>query len=527
MRGGALVVHALQAGGVRTVFGIPGVHNLPIYDALLDSGITHILARHEQGVAFAANGYARATGQLGVALTIGGPGVTYALTPLGEAYADSSPLLLIAAGVERRYQGLALGVLHEMPDQLAVAKPLSGWARRVEMPDQIAEALAEAMRYLRSCRPRPAYAEIPTDVLSAEAEPPRSLRTTGALAGAPPELVQQAAEALGRAKRPVIYAGGGALDAARELVQLAEKLGAPIATSASGKGVIPEDHPLALGSATGLRGRWNGDATRELFSQADGALLVGANLWAPELGLAIPFPENTVQINLDPLELGKVVPARVGLAADARTALRQLLPLLPTKAPWADASAVRQQELQQARQDGPLETALLEEIRAALPRDTILVGDMTLLAYRATRIFPVYAPRSFLSPRGFGTLGFALPAAIGAQAGRPGQPVAAIVGDGGMLYTCGELASAVQHRLPVIVIVVNDGAYAMIKRFQLKEYGRTIAADLSPVNFAQLAEAMGALGYRCRPGQVGEAITQALERRQTAVVEVLTTLNMP
>lgn len=519
--GGALLVETLERHGVDTVFGIPGVHNLPIYEPLRQHArIRHILARHEQGAAFMADGYARAAGKPGVALVTSGPGALNTLTPLGEAYTDSSPVLVIATNVERRVLETGRGTLHQLRDQPGAFRAVIGSCERVPTADALAPAFERAWQILDGARPRPAALDIPNDVLDEETEAEPRRPPARACLRPDQEAIARAAQLLRDAHQPVIYAGGGvaAAGASAVLVALAERLGAPVVTTVKGKGVIPEDHPLALGYLGSGRG-----PVAQALRAADVALAIGTRLAGNVASnWRLPCAQTLIRADADPTELASAVAPSLALLGDARCTLEALLEAVgPGQPRAADAAAIRTQAQDQARADAPWRSAVLDAVRTALPRDGILCVDMTMVAYHANSAYPAYAPRTFLAPSGFGTLGFALPAAIGAKAAAPDRPVVALVGDGGFQFTMQEVATAVQHRLGVAILLINDACYTSVKRGQQRRYGGTTAVDLVNPDFSQLAAAYGIPAERLAdPAGLTAALQRAVARDLPTLVEV-------
>ncbi|MCM8749128.1 thiamine pyrophosphate-binding protein [Thermomicrobiaceae bacterium CFH 74404] len=526
IKGGQAVVEALERLGVEVVFGIPGVHTLEIYDALYDSSIRHVLARHEQGVGFMADGYARASGHPGVAIVITGPGVTNIATPIGEAYADSSPVLVVASNVAQPWQGRMLGYLHDLKDQLGVMRAVTKWSGQARRVEEVPSLLAEAFCQMRHGRPRPVYVEVPLDVLGGFGEvdldsigPVRPERP------APPAAaVRLAVAAIERASRVVLYCGGGAVasEASAELVALAEQLGAPVITSIQGKGAVPEDHPLCLGTL------WEpGNAVDRLLRQADLALVFGSKLGAQDTGdRQLPLPDTIVRVDIDPEEILRSYLPALAIVADARETARALLEALRSRGirkeswPVAEVEDVKRQALAGAW--GHEHAAYVQALRAAIPRDGILVNDMTMMCYVGNRHYPVYQPRTYLFPTGYGTLGFALPAAIGAKIARPEAAVVAVVGDGGFQYTMQELATAVQFRLGIPIVVFDDSTYTAVKEAQAREYDcRFIAVDLVNPDFIELAASYRIPAVRANsPEELSGAIEEAFTRDLPTLIDV-------
>ncbi|WP_052890336.1 thiamine pyrophosphate-binding protein [Thermogemmatispora carboxidivorans] len=530
LTGGQAVVASLRAHHIEVVFGIPGVHNLPIYDALYDEpGIRHILARHEQGAGYMADGYARIAGRPGVALVITGPGVTNIATPLADAYADSLPLLVIATSLPGEAGGRSWGRLHELKDQLGLAQALVGWSHEVQRVAAIPEVIAEALRQMRTSRPRGAFLQIPLDVLEAQETMPLPALEEGEEPAVAPaeETVQAALELLQAAHRPVIIAGAGvtAAGANHELLRLAELLQAPVLLGGKSHDVLPNDHPLVI-TTRGAPSRTLGP----LLSRSDLALVVGSKLGMqrttlPALersrsgsaeGGRLPLPEKLIHIDIDAGEIGQRYPASVALVADARLALSALLTGLEERAGQyedrrEEVAAVRAALGERAQRIYGEVMPWLEALRTALPREGIVVADMTMAGYAAAQAFPVYEPRSFIHASELCSIGTGLPLALGAQLAAPQRPVVALCGDGGFLQNVGELATAAQERIPVVTLVFNDASYTAVKNDQLQRFpGRSIATTLVPPDFVSLARAFHIEGQRV---ETPEELARSLHAR--------------
>jgi thiamine pyrophosphate-dependent acetolactate synthase large subunit-like protein len=523
--GGEWVVAALEAEGVRHVFGIPGVHNLGIYDALLrQDRITHILARHEQGAGFMADGYARASGRPGVVVVTTGPGATNALTPLVEAHASSQPVLLVMSDVPKALVGREMGALHEVPNQIECFRPVSRWADALQHGAEIPGAVQGAFHLFRTGRPGPVALSIPTDLLTA----PVAARLTPAGEGRRPPcdvgLVEEAARYLARARRPLLVAGGGviAADATAELAALARRLGAPVITSVMGRGAIPEPDPLWLGVLPNQR------ATKDALESADVILAVGCRLTHRStrgllLDLALRPDQTLVQIDLDPRAIGRIHVPALGIVGDARDGLAGILAAVPAAAPTAEWDWTVLAQARAAR--SPRYTAvidgLLRALREALPADGIVVADQTGLNYWMEWHLPVLAPRTFLYPIGSATLGYGVPAAIGAKIAHPDRPVIAVVGDGGLLFTAQELATATKYRLPIVFVVMNDQDYGAIRYLQARLFGRTGEHALGGPDVLALARAFGLEAYQAPDaGALRSALDKALSQSGPVLVEV-------
>ena len=523
MKGGQAAVRALESQGVEVVFGIPGVHTLEIYDGLVDSSIRHILARHEQGAGFMADGYARASGKPGVAVIITGPGITNVLTAVGEAYTDSSPVMVLSSNVEQQWAGQMLGHLHDLSDQLGVMSAVTKWNARATAIDQIPELVAEAFAQMASGRPRPTHVEVPLDVLADYGAADFKPAAMSHPAEPRPEEIARALDLLKDAERVVIFCGGGAVSSAagQAIGAIATQLGAPILTSVMGKGSVPDDHPMVLGRL------WDsGNPADEVLRTADTAIVFGSKLGAMETQYQkMPMPSNLIRIDIDPLEISRNYEPSHAIVADARLAAEALLASLKdtglTKTGWSsdDVQAIKAASLDTGW--GKEQRPYVDALRRAIPRDGVLVSDMTMMGYVCGSRYPVYEPRTFLFPQGYGTLGFSLPAAIGAKIARPEATVVSIVGDGGFQYTMQEVATAVQFKLGLPIVIFNDSTYTAVKSEQAQKYDRRfIAVDLVNPDYLKLADAYGIPSVRARtPEELEQAIVLAAKRDQPTIID--------
>ena len=523
--GAESLVQSLVAHGVDTVFGLPGVQIMPIFDALHGHPeIRVVTVRHEQAAAYMADGYARASGRPGVALVVPGPGALNAAGALGTAYSASSPVLLISGQIGTGDLGRRRGVLHEVDDQLDVFGPLTKWRHRVMEADGIPGAVRRAFQELCTGRPRPVELELPPDVLTA----PAPAGDDGPATYTPPvpsdEAVADAAQLLSNARRVLIWAGGGAArsHAGEELAAVAELLGAPVVTTPEGKGAIPEDHPLSMGACYSTFGpaRW-------LAPQADVVLAVGTRFTLPMTGpWSLRPPQALVQIDVDPEEVGRSYPAQVGLVGDARltlAALKERLQGAQHASSWTreEFQAARRQAEEEVNELTSFQLPIVKALREEMDRDAVLVSGVTNVAYWANLAFPVYEPDAYLTSSYFATLGFAFPTALGAKVARPERQVVALTGDGGFLYDVGELATAVQHGINVVVVVFNDNAFGASLHDQQTQYeGRVIGTQLHNPDFVKLAESFGAVGMRAQPEEFGPALRQALGAQRPVLLEV-------
>ena len=483
--GGGLVAESLEALGAEVAFGVPGIHALAIWDGLRTSSIAAIGLRTELTAGFAADGYARTSGRAASLLLSTGPGALISLAALMEAASAHVPVVAIASQIPRDLIGAGRGFLHELPDQKASFEPVVKWAARAESAEQIPEQLAEAWRRALTPPSGPVFLEIPVDLLAAEtAVPAGDLDAKPSTPPPPPDAaLDKAAQLLVGATSPVVWAGGGVLrsGAWAELRELAERLGAPVATTYMGKGAFPEDDPLALGTAM------DESAFRELLGAADVVLAVGTELGAETTGqYDLQVSGSLIHVDADPRRIGATYEA-LGLVGDAKPVLAALAERLPDalRSDGADrVAAVKARIATNLRdQDRETERSLLQIVRDTLPRNAVTAWDMTILAYWAAAHFPVYEPRTFLYPLGSGTLGYAWPAALGASLAAPRRKVLAVAGDGGFNYGIAELASARQYGLDAKLLLVDDGGYGILREYQRDQFGETYSVDLDQPDF--------------------------------------------
>jgi acetolactate synthase-1/2/3 large subunit len=504
--GGQALARALAAHGVDTVWGIPGTHNLEIYAHLPRAGIRHVSPRHEQGAGFAADGYARVTGRPGVCITTSGPAALNAATALGQAYSDSVPVLAVSAGMPLRHPGRGNGELHETKDQHAALDAIVAYSHRVTSVPEIPVAVAQAFAAMATGRPRPVHLEIPLDVLEERAEVPSVAPLRPPTATPDPDALDAAAARLAGAMRPAIIAGGGARRAAAELRALAERLGAPVLCTINGKGVFPEDHPLSAGAGLAR------SVPQELAEDSDVVLVVGSGLSPAELWFGpLPLAGKVVRVDIDAAQAVTGVLPDVVVVGDAAVALAGLLDRLGEGAGDPERAARwRSRHLEEARAMGKRWSWILDGIAAASGRDGIVAGDSAMVCYHAAvTSLPAYRPASFLYPTGYGTLGYGLPAAIGAKLGRPEARVIGLLGDGGIMFTIAELAAAAQLRLPLPVVVVDNGGYGEIRN-EMAERGDPVhAVDLEGLDFAALGRVLGCEGVAVDDE---DSLADALER---------------
>ncbi len=521
-------IHALLAAhGVDTVFGIPGVHTIPLYDGLAESGLRHVTPRHEQGAGFMADGYARQTGRPGVCFAISGPGVTNIATAMAQAYADSVPMLVISSVNARGQLGHGRGHLHEMPDQRGLMEKVSAFSHTLQRLADLPEVLARAFAVFDGERPRPVHVEIPRDLWSeSPPEGPASAPVRDAAQVPAGWLLDRAAETLERARRPVILAGGGARSAAEAIRALAERLDAPVVMTTNGRGILPADHPLAVPVSPSLA------PVRKLMADSDAGLAVGTELGPTdydmyETGMPV-WPRPLVRIEIDARQMvtNAVPDVRLpGHAAEVAAELAERLEAGPLVDRTGGEGATRATMARVAAVDGldPRMTGglavleLLREVAGGVP----IVGDSTHPVYAGNLAYGAEAPGLwFNSATGFGTLGYALPAAIGAALGR-GGPALCLAGDGGLHYTLGELASLAGSGAPVVVLAWNNACYGEIRDAMLAAGVTPEGVSLATPDFVALASSYGIAGHRARDGEsLRAAVEAALASGKPALVEI-------
>ena len=495
MTGGDALAQQLAREGVRHVFGVPGVQLDYAIDGLakVSDRIAYCNTRHEQATAYMADGYARTTGRVGVCMVVPGPGLLNALAGVATAFACSSRVLCIAGQIPSSAIGRGFGMLHEIPDQSAILGALTKWSRRAATPAEIPGLVHEAIRQLRSGRPQPVGLEIPPDVLQAQADVTLLDPVAHDEPLLPdPDLVRQAAELLARAERPVLYVGGGVVagGASAALRNVAERLEAPVVMSPNGRGALDDRHLLALTSLAG----------REILAEADAVLAVGTRFLNAQEQVALAPRARLILVNVEARDLGDPRQPELAIHGDAAASLSGLLEELDGLAPRPS----RRTELERARASSVEMLAGIQPqygwvraLRASVPEDGILVNEFTQVGYMAQVAYPVYAPRTYVSPGYQGTLGYGFPTALGAKVAHPGRAVLSISGDGGFGWGLAELSTARKFGIGLVTVVFNDGAYGNVRRAQVEQFdGRVLGSELLNPDFVQLAESFGVRGTR-------------------------------
>ncbi|TPW74056.1 thiamine pyrophosphate-binding protein [Schumannella soli] len=539
---GRAVLETIRAYGVTAVFGIPGTHNLELYRPLADLGIRVVTSRHEQGAGYAADGWAQQTALPGVVITTSGPGLQNAMSAIGTAFCESRPMIVISPGVARGAEFADVGTLHETKDASAMAGAVAEWSRRVLTAAEAVHAVHDAFALFRSGRPRPVHIEIPLDLLEAPAGVPagdRAARAAPAAVSGAERDVRAAAALIARADRPVIVAGGGTASAAAAVgvTALAERLGAPVVTTLNGKAVLDEHHPLSLGSNLRLA------AARDAAEGADVLIVIGsklgeAELWAP----ALRPRGSVVRIDISAGQLHKNLPATVGVLGDAAAVLARLDEALTAEldAPelgrdpgsssstspsnWTrdELDALRERIAAETHEALPATAELAGHIAAALPDDTIVAGDSSQIVYLAlANVLRQSQPHSLLYTPTYATLGYGLPAAIGARVAQTERPVVTVIGDGALMFCVNELVTAVEQRLDLTIVCVDNGGYAEIRQNEIDRGIAPVGVDLVQPDWVALANAFGATGRRAASAaELGPAIADAITAGGVQLVHV-------
>ncbi|WP_431285490.1 thiamine pyrophosphate-dependent enzyme [Humitalea sp. 24SJ18S-53] len=510
------IVGSLQRHGVDTVYALPGLQSDPLFDAMHQAGdaLRVIHPRHEQAAAYMALGAALATGKPQACAVVPGPGLLNASAALLTAYGMNAPVLALAGQIPQVDIDRAHGHLHEIPDQLGLSRHFTKFAARIRAPHEAPALVDQALHSATSGRQRPVLLECAMDVLARRGAVADGAALPVRHAPIDDDAVLAAAIILGAAKRPLIVLGGGALDAGPEIVALAEMLEAPTVAYRRGQGAMPGTHRLFVPLPIAHR----------LWAEADVVLAIGTRLHMQQSMWGTDADLKVIRIDIDPEEPDRFRRADATLLGDAAEQCRALLTRLPAQ------NAARQPcdlsghrgWLAQRLQGFEPQVGFLKAIRAALPEDGIFVDEVTQIGFASRLVFPVHKPRTYLSPGYQDNLGWGLGAALGAQAAMPGTPVLAIAGDGGFLYQIGELATAVQHKLRVVVVLFDNAMFGNVKRIQQERYGnRIISADLVNPDFGKLADAFGIATWRATtPDALQRAITEAFTQGGPALIHV-------
>jgi len=510
------VLGTLLAYGIDTIYALPGIHNDDFFDALARTAgregaadIRVIHPRHEQGASYMALGAALATAKPQAYCVVPGPGMLNSSAALLTAYGMNAPVLALIGQIPQDDIGRALAYLHEVRDQAGILARLVDWSARIETPHDAPRLVAEAIRSMFVGRPGPAALECAIDIWGRAGPVGEQAPLPVPQPPVDEDALKAAAKRLGAAKRPLIIAGGGAQEASAEVTQLAHDLQAPVMSYRRGRGVISDRDWLSVNLPLG----------RELWAEADAVLAVGTHLHAPLLHWGFNHDLAVIRVDADPEEPARLVKPAVALIGQARPILRRLVEVLPAHNARRPSRAEEMQE-RHSRMRGRLaklepQLSYLAVIRAELPEDGIFVDEVTQVGFVSRLAYPVYQPRTYLSPGYQDNLGWGFATALGAQHARPDVPVLSITGDGGFLFTASEMATAVRHRIPLVTVLFNDGAFGNVRRIQEEKYGnRLIASDLANPDFVKFAESFGANATRAKtPEQLRAALRRGFAKR--------------
>lgn len=524
--GGWSLLRTIAGYGVDTIFGIPGTHNLELYRHLGELGIRPVTSRHEQGAGYAADAWAQrrsAAGEVmpGVVITTSGPGLLNALSAGGTAFAESRPMIIVSPGVALGDEFADRGALHETKDQSAAAAAILLWSRRVRSDVEAVEAVHDAFALFRSGRPRPVHIEIPLDILEGDAtasDADTAPREAPATPVADEAALAEAARILSAAERPAIVAGGGAVRIGQPLTDLVDRLGAVVATSLNGKGAVAESHPRSLGSELRLA------ACAAELNASDALLVVGSKLGEAELwGNEIRPGGPVIRIDIDDAQLDKNLAGDVHLHCEAGAVVAALLERIEREpAAERDLSAVREAQLAEARAFAPREMAAAEAIAEGIPAGAIVTGDSSQITYYGiTSAVRQDAPASMPYMPAYATLGYGLPAAIGAKVASPELPVVSVLGDGALMFSVQELMTAVEQGLDLAVVVVDNGGYGEIEANEADRGIAPVGVRLRQPDWAALADAFGGSGRRVASrDEVAGAVADAIASPGVTLVHI-------
>ncbi len=532
LTGGQAIAESLKAQGVDTVFGIISIHNLDLFDALFDQqdSLRFVGGRLELGCGFMADGYARATGKPGVLITSTGPGAADSVGAMGEAYFSGSPLLQVTTNVESDFIGQGRNTTHETKDQLRMFESVTDWNAMIGEIESIPDHLMEAFQRFGNRRPRPIELELPTDLLGNRADVEILGPRDAGIPQGDPAKVEQALQLLLKAKRPAIVVGEEVqmLGGTDEIVRLAEALGVPVVTSDGAKGAFPEDHPLSLGQMLGGR-IWGENPAHKWLSTCDAVVILGSIMpYRSTAGVQLKLPETVIHVLLDGDAIGKNYAATVPIVANSQAVARQWLDAIGDsdvgkgQSYLNEVASVKNDIHRTLQETWGNELRVFEAIREVAPRDTIFSLDPTVPASRAARCLTIYGPRTYMHPHGWAGLGFAFPAALGAKVGKPDSPVVCITGDGGFQYNFQELATAAQYGIHPVILMFNDNAWGVLKKYQQDRFGdRLFATDLVNPDFAKLFDSYGFGATRVSTvAELGPALDGAISSGKTHLVEV-------
>jgi 5-guanidino-2-oxopentanoate decarboxylase len=520
---GEAVMQLLADYEVDTVFGMAGTMTVELYRGIGRAGIRHVQCRNEQGASLMADGYARATGKPGVCTLIAGPGVTNAATGIAQAYCDSQPMLVLSGASATRSHGKGWGAIHELDDQAAMTTGFTAFSAMIRYPEEVPELVARAYAGFRASRPRPVHLSLPRDVLPEPVEAGWRTRRSPSLPMPDAASIAEAAELLVQAKRPLILVGGGAVGTRQALTSIAEHIGAPVLSTNAGKGVLPESHPLSLGCSIVQ------SPSQRALADADVVLVVGSQVgmgdsFVPKLEIS----GDLIRIDIDPKELASVYPAAVPIQADARAAMSALASAVSSRPSTTQQSEgeIRTRDILASNAAAMTDVERLHArvwkiLRSVLPADAIVMGDMSQIVYTGSYAMPMQTERCWYYSGTYCALGVALPMAVGAKIGAPHRPVIAVAGDGGIMFTINELATAVEERIALPVIVWNnDALMAIVEQMDQRQIPRIGVEPKSP-DFVKIAEGLGCHGVLAAGADhLAQSVRDALLADRPTLIEI-------
>jgi len=519
---GWAVLSTLKNYGVETVFGIPGTHNLELYRHLPALGIKAVTTRHEQGAGYSADGFAQVSSGVGVVITTSGPGLLNALSAMGNAYCESRPMIVLSPGVSQGLENSNIGILHETKSTIGASDSVAAWSKRVSSASEAVQAIHDAFEMFRYGRPRPVHIEIPLDVLEAESDAsPEQMKARPAREHHSPSRqdVKAAAAVLAASKNPAIVAGGGAVSAARELTSLAEMLQAPVLTSLNGKGAVDENHPLSLGSELRIA------RSLELLNQADVVLMVGTKVGEAELwGNKFEPKGKVIRIDRIPTQLDVNWIPDMKLVADSKQVLAELAIALKDapKRDNADLTKVRQEIADSVHEVSSQLVEISKLICSSIPSNSVVTGDSSQITYFGmASVFKASRPSQFLYTPTYATLGYGLSAAIGAKLADPAANVLSVLGDGALMFSIQEFATAAEQQLDLTVVLIDNGGYGEIKNNEAANGINPIGVDLFQPDWVALVESFGGSGHRVTDkNQLRELVAKATAESGISLVHV-------
>lgn len=522
---GYAILATLKNYGIDTVFGIPGTHNLEFYRHLDELGIKPVTTRHEQGASYGADGWSQISGLPGIVITTSGPGLLNSLSGAATAYAESRPMLILSPGRPVGQEYRDIGSLHETKNPTGAVDSIVKFSRRVNSAEEAVDVIHNAFRSFAHDRPRPIHIEVPLNILEQEIDIDDSLleaRPLGKPQPAPVEDIEAAADILSKSKKPIIVAGGGSLPAAADLLKLAEALEAPVITSVNGKGAIPEKHRLSLGADLRLT------AAHAFCREADAMLIIGSKIGEAELWDGDIHPAGPViRVDIERAQMLTNIAPDIELPGNSQAVVPQLLAALEARGVVAGSREAH--DLQdifdaldnEGRAIAPELAELNEKIMEILPEDTIISGDSSQVTYMGTTTFyRAPKPHSLLYMATYATLGYGLPAAIGAKVAAPEHPVVCLLGDGALMFAVQEIMTAVEQKLDLPIICVDNGGYGEIRQNERDRGIADVAVNLVQPNWVQLAEGFGATGFEATIDTLAETVTKALDTKGPSLIHL-------